>query len=488
MTRCWIALPAAALLAVVGLPVASAEDGGDLPFDRPDGAVLVTEMSGDLVIPTGLEVSARAITWGSASLFLDVEQDDQSSTFAMSGRAFTPDLGQSSLELGAELDMPLPQTVWATSNDRWAVGIGAEVLDESDEPLLLVKPTGGAVQTYPLDPVFEPFRSSVALWENTALAGEVVVNLATGQVTVLGDELCIEAEGAVLADGMLIFNDVCEGGVAVAEVSADGFRVADLDSARVVTSGVAEYVAYSRGLLVAIHDSDGMQVLEWGRLGEEFESEELAVPIPTLGVRAYGERFIFIAQADESLVGIVVEADEPSEAVAVIPLSFPSLVADVQGTEDAASLAARAASPGSGGEMVMGIFTGIDLFGRTLAWFDDGAVYALTLPPLSGGAVTMSAPSDVPAGDEVTVTGSGFAPWEEVAVWLNSDAQLLGLGHADADGSVALSVTVPEDVVGAHALVLHGVESGWDARSALSVQGDQGGQGVINPGLEVQTG
>ena len=432
------------------------------------------------MIGTGIEVAARAITWGSASLFLDEEQDEQSTAFVMNGQAFTPDLGQSPLTLGAALDMPFPETLWATSNDRWAIGLGVAMIDESEEPQLLVRPSGGAVQTYPLFTGVEVFRSSVALWEDTALVGDMIVNLATEEVTFLDDEPCVEAGGAVLADGMLIFNDTCEGGVAVAEVSPDGFRVTDLDGARVVTAGEAEFAAYSRGLLVVVRDGGDGQVLEWGRLGQEFESEELIMPIPSLGVRAHGERFVFIADMGEQLVGIVVEAAAPDEAVAVVPLSFPMLVPTSAESQDPTAQS-LALSPGSGGEMVMGIYTGIDLFGRTVAWFDDGSVYALTLPPLTGGSVTVSAPSAVPAGDPVTVTGSGFAPWEEVAVWLNSDAQLLALGHADADGSVTLSVTVPEDAVGGHALVLHGVESGWDAQSDLTVQG-------VNPGLEVQTG
>lgn len=480
MNRRWIALPAAALLAVVGVPAASAEDGG-LPSGPPDDAVLVAEVPGDMVVGTGVEVSDRVITWGSVSLGPDGDGDGPAVTYAMNGRAFTPDLGRSQLLLGGALDMALPESLWATSNDRWSIGVGPEVVGAYGEPLLLVKPAGGPVRTYPLAGDAEEFRSSVALWEDTALVGDMVVNLVTDEVTYLGDEPCIEGRGAVLADGVLIFNDVCDGGVAVADVSPGGFVPSDLDDARIVTSGLAEFADYSRGLLVLVRDGGDGQVLEWGRLGADFDSEQLEMPIPSLGVRAHGERFVFIAMVGESLVGIVVEADAPDEAVAVVPLSLPMFSAEVQAPEDPASLDAFAASPGSGGQMAMSIYVGIDIFGRTLAWFDDGAVYALTLPPLSGGAATVSAPAAVPAGDQVTVTGSGFVPWEEVAVWLNSDAELLGLGHADADGAVTLSVTVPEDAVGAHALVLHGVESGWDAQSALTVQG-------VNPGLEVQTG
>jgi len=66
----------------------------------------------------------------------------------------------------------------------------------------------------------------------------------------------------------------------------------------------------------------------------------------------------------------------------------------------------------------------------------------------------------VEAGGELTVTGAGFLPGEQVQVWLHSEPQLMGVVVADAVGSVSSTFTVPTTAeVGTHHVELYGITS-----------------------------
>jgi len=86
--------------------------------------------------------------------------------------------------------------------------------------------------------------------------------------------------------------------------------------------------------------------------------------------------------------------------------------------------------------------------------------------------------TSVAQGGTVSVSGSGFAPNEKVALELHSDVIVLGEATADAAGSFSTSVTVPGTApVGDHELVATGADSGRTASSALSVTAADPGTG-----------
>ncbi|MDQ1204387.1 metallophosphoesterase family protein [Microbacterium sp. SORGH_AS_0862] len=91
--------------------------------------------------------------------------------------------------------------------------------------------------------------------------------------------------------------------------------------------------------------------------------------------------------------------------------------------------------------------------------------------PETGGspAVTIGASRAMP-GDSFTVAGSGFMPGEEVVVELHSAPVVLARTTADANGAVAVTVTIPASTpAGAHEIVLVGTGSGRTARTPLTV-------------------
>ena len=82
-------------------------------------------------------------------------------------------------------------------------------------------------------------------------------------------------------------------------------------------------------------------------------------------------------------------------------------------------------------------------------------------------------------GDQVTVTGSGFAPDESVTVELRSAPVVVGTPKATAAGDLSFTFTVPEDTtVGDHTIVVTGAVSGLPIELALAVSAaDPGGDG-----------
>lgn len=72
--------------------------------------------------------------------------------------------------------------------------------------------------------------------------------------------------------------------------------------------------------------------------------------------------------------------------------------------------------------------------------------------PLTSNATTIA------AGDEVTVSGGGFAAGSSVTVFLISGGAEteLGSGEADADGNISIGITMPADFDGNGSIVARG--------------------------------
>lgn len=88
--------------------------------------------------------------------------------------------------------------------------------------------------------------------------------------------------------------------------------------------------------------------------------------------------------------------------------------------------------------------------------------------------------ASVVAGDEVTVSGSGFAPGVEVEAVLHSDPVKIGSKPAGADGKVSFTFTVPKDLApGDHKVVL--TQKGKSAEAALTVKAASQPAPVVPP-------
>ncbi|MCI7671690.1 MAG: hypothetical protein MSS20_04955, partial [Schaalia hyovaginalis] len=88
--------------------------------------------------------------------------------------------------------------------------------------------------------------------------------------------------------------------------------------------------------------------------------------------------------------------------------------------------------------------------------------------------------ASVVAGDEVTVSGSGFVPGVEVEAVLHSDPVKIGSKPAGADGKVSFTFTVPKDLApGAHKVVL--TQKGKSAEAALTVKAASQSAPVVPP-------
>ena len=94
--------------------------------------------------------------------------------------------------------------------------------------------------------------------------------------------------------------------------------------------------------------------------------------------------------------------------------------------------------------------------------------------PAAAGLSTDSAH----VGDQVTATGSGFEPGEQVTITLHSAPQLLATVVADGSGSVSHTFAVPQVDAGAHSVVLAGLASGRTASAPLSVLADDPAPGT----------
>lgn len=107
------------------------------------------------------------------------------------------------------------------------------------------------------------------------------------------------------------------------------------------------------------------------------------------------------------------------------------------------------------------------------------AAVPTSLPPAPVTAALAVAQRSVRPGDDVRVSGSGFAPHSRVTITLHSSATVVGTAWADADGNFAATVVVPTNVsTGPHHLVATGhAKSGGQAllEAQLSVMAPSGG-------------
>lgn len=493
--RVGLVLPATLALVVVTLPTATAVAPPYSPVTIDDPVVVGD--AGDLNL-YGLEVGPRTISWGGG--YLDGPGPTPSPTPStppgdpapvpaisdamMRNRLYAPDLGKAALALGETTTAPIVAAIDAATTDEWAVGF--DPLTEGELGYVLrVRHQGGAEQTTDLaTDDFGPGSGTVAIWGDMALVGPNLVDLDTLEsVDLTSLDECIDGANAVLADGLLLVLDGCDGGrVLATEVPEDGLDLATLDSVDwdVVLDFEPHLMAYSRGLLVFADRVEGRY--GYLRLDDpDAEAWSAEIPVDIRALRVQGHRYVVVAGSEDATVAGVFE-EGVEEPVAVVPLDGPLLKAAALFDEGADAAAAVVIPRDESSEMNLdGI--GIDLYGRTLAWSDGEDVLAATLPPLSGGAVTATAPATGKLGAPVAVTAAGLLPGEEVAVWLESDPVLLTLGRAAADGTFAASVTLPAGAtVGTHSLTVHGVDSGWASVRSITLAA------AGNPGLRIDTG
>lgn len=96
-------------------------------------------------------------------------------------------------------------------------------------------------------------------------------------------------------------------------------------------------------------------------------------------------------------------------------------------------------------------------------------IYAKTTFTVVGVAEASIYPTSGPVGTEVEVEGSGFAPGEAIAVYLDGDDltdEIEGDDNADTDGEIYFSLIIPEATYGAQHLTITGAES--DAEVVLT--------------------
>ena len=89
----------------------------------------------------------------------------------------------------------------------------------------------------------------------------------------------------------------------------------------------------------------------------------------------------------------------------------------------------------------------------------DNMAYSLTPAPAPEAAITVS-PERAAVGARLTVSGTSFAPGEQVRLELHSTPVLLATVTADAQGRFTATLTVPRVAPGAHQVVATGDSSG----------------------------
>jgi hypothetical protein len=96
-----------------------------------------------------------------------------------------------------------------------------------------------------------------------------------------------------------------------------------------------------------------------------------------------------------------------------------------------------------------------------------------TEPPAPTAPTATLSATSVAAGGTITVSASGFTPFEQVEVWMHSTPTFLQTVRADAAGAVSATVTIPATApAGQHRLELRGITSGLSVfSSTFSVTG-----------------
>jgi hypothetical protein len=86
------------------------------------------------------------------------------------------------------------------------------------------------------------------------------------------------------------------------------------------------------------------------------------------------------------------------------------------------------------------------------------------------------------AGQQITVTGSGFAAGQSITLVLRSDVVVLAHVTADANGNFSVQVRIPADAEGAHVIAVQEDTSDCPVDPIqIRVQG-HGTEGVTTPG------
>ena len=494
------ALPplAVLVLAIAGTGVATAAPS---PVVLEDVQV-VSPLGDDWVV--GLEVDSMQVTWGAISF-------DEELAPHISSYGYRPAVADEPLALGTAMTPVIEDAAFAATTDSWAVGLDPTVDVEEGYALHITDRTSGDSATVYLEPTFEADGGSVQLWGDTAVVGNQALNLVTGEVFLLTgpgeatDEeiaaepwLCLDGSRSAFDHGVLVAYDSCRFAVVTVDVPATGLTTEALDAAAVlVQSHSADLFALSGDGLVAYVDevAEGVSRLVWQDLRSDAAPSMLDLPEYPVALRADGRRMVVVTAAGENLNSWLVEA----EAGLIGPIADLSLLSEL-----AAARIAMLREPFDPSSSMNLDGLSIDLRGRTLAWTTGTEIRIGTLPALSGDASpVLDVPSTVDAGAELTISGSGFLPGEEVLVRLGiSDP---GVVRTEADGSFSVSVVVPAGATGEQTVIAAGFESGWVAEGAVLVTGratdptdptdptrppapPTTGTPGQNPGLEVQTG
>ncbi|WP_330186440.1 fibronectin type III domain-containing protein [Dactylosporangium sp. AC04546] len=112
----------------------------------------------------------------------------------------------------------------------------------------------------------------------------------------------------------------------------------------------------------------------------------------------------------------------------------------------------------------------LGLYGRDSDWSTPAATAmpaAVTVPaevPPASGTVDSSSGSAVAPGEQITISGTGFAPNTTIKVALYSTPTVLATTTTDGAGAFSVPVTVPAGLSGAHTLVASGVDSNGQPR------------------------
>jgi hypothetical protein len=146
---------------------------------------------------------------------------------------------------------------------------------------------------------------------------------------------------------------------------------------------------------------------------------------------------------------------------------------------------------------ITGVQSGVD-YGMSVAAVDSeghqgtrsdfvmtGKIPFPSTVPTSNGPLSATGISSgtVTAGQSVTVSGTGYAPYSQVSVLVYSTPTLLGSAEADANGAFSLTVTLPAGLAaGSHTLVAAGVDEAGNPRyltMAITVAAATGGPGGL---------
>jgi hypothetical protein len=186
--------------------------------------------------------------------------------------------------------------------------------------------------------------------------------------------------------------------------------------------------------------------------------------VPTSG--SPGTVFHFYATGFRALEGIVMEARGPSDAI--VTEGFVLLgPANADGRVDGSWTAPANAAPGDWQMVARGVNSDV-----------TRAIPITILPGNAPAPATLSAsPGLGSPGLRFSFSGAGFAPDEEISVWLNLPdgrvvaARVEGITRAGPDGRVGWTWVAPaEGPLGDWQMVAHGIKSGTEAVASFALR------------------